>query len=159
MPTTTITATTTTTLTTTTMTTSATTTATTTSTTTKTTTTSTTCVNIPLSVEWSSGGVWDCDYYQNRYGREWCRHEYINSHCCYCRIDVWPLIEDRTLSTTKSFLSPTTTSTTLCVDSPLPAQWSGGGQWSCAFYQERYGQAYCLHQAINSACCYCRNSV
>merc|ERR1712099_56048 len=45
----------------------------------------TACVNLPLDPPWTGGGQWDCDFYENTYGREWCRHDHINSQCCYCQ--------------------------------------------------------------------------
>eukprot|EP00450_Noctiluca_scintillans_P019346 CAMPEP_0194515318 /NCGR_PEP_ID=MMETSP0253-20130528/47968_1 /TAXON_ID=2966 /ORGANISM="Noctiluca scintillans" /LENGTH=112 /DNA_ID=CAMNT_0039359061 /DNA_START=21 /DNA_END=355 /DNA_ORIENTATION=- len=43
-----------------------------------------TCVDAPLNVAWSSGGVWTCDTYHDLYDTAYCVHEEISVKCCHC---------------------------------------------------------------------------
>jgi len=67
-----------------------------------------------------------------------------------------------TLVSTSAWITSTGATTshtaTQCSDGPLPTAWSGGGVHTCATYEQHGGKAYCAHQVLAEACCFCRQS-
>ncbi|CAK8991975.1 unnamed protein product [Durusdinium trenchii] len=96
---------------------------------------------------------------------------------CYMADQIWsncadveivdpnaPTTTTSTTTTSSRTGGTTTGGGTGCVDEPLPAQWSQQGRFDCTYFEERgaaYSQpkAYCAHNAISTACCFCGGGV
>mmetsp|Transcript_62963 Transcript_62963/g.109705 ORF Transcript_62963/g.109705 Transcript_62963/m.109705 type:complete len:434 (-) Transcript_62963:359-1660(-) len=109
------------------------------------------CMDAPLPIEWTGGGVYTCATYSQNLGTEYCAHAALDAACCFCgggRVVPEPEPEPEP--------EPTSSTTTLlCRDAQLPAAWSSGGVHTCSTYSGHGGSAYCAHAALLAACCFC----
>merc|ERR1712187_696513 len=62
-------------------------------------------------------------------------------------------------ATAEPVLSTTTMTGSPCTDDPLPVAWSHGGVYTCSFYDDHGGSAYCAHAEIKAACCFCHEGL
>jgi hypothetical protein len=131
------------------------------------------CSDAWLPMAWSGGGAHTCSTYQ-QLGLAYCGHAELQVACCFCgggrpepvsmsTSEAMPMAistsEDMSTVTSTPEALPTTSSTpSLCADGPLPISWSGGGVHTCATYEQHGGLAYCAHQELAEACCFCRSN-
>jgi hypothetical protein len=129
--------------------------------------TGTQCIDVELPAAWSGGGAHSCLTYQEL-SLEYCRHDELNSACCFCGGGApGPLPSSTsqptslTMTTSVAWSTPTpttgivTTTAFVCSDAELPSVWSGGGVHTCSTYEEHGGLAYCAHKELADACCFC----
>jgi len=64
-----------------------------------------------------------------------------------------PALPPSTPATPTPALPPS--QTPACMDLDLPGNWGAGGTYSCDYYQEHGGEAYCAHVDIDDNCCFC----
>jgi len=100
------------------------------------------CTDHALTGAWSGGGAHTCATYHAHGGSAYCAHALLSEACCFC-------------GGGSSSAAPVPTPTDACTDHALTGAWSGGGTYKCATYLDHGGLAYCSHEELHSACCFC----
>lgn len=131
------------------------------------------CVDSPLPIAWSGGGAHTCLTYEQQ-SLAHCLHAELQTACCFCGgghhiTTAEPLSSTATTTaepwsstataTAEPVLSTTTMTGSPCTDDPLPVAWSHGGVYTCSFYDDHGGSAYCAHAEIKAACCFCHEGL
>jgi len=107
------------------------------------------CLDSPLPDAWTGGGVHNCSTYK-QLSLAYCDHTVLQIACCFCGGGgPEPEPEPEPEPTTSTAAPPP------CTDAQLPLAWSGGGSHTCSTYEQHGGLAYCAHQELAEACCFC----